>query len=96
MTFSTYMLRCADGKFYVGHTDDLERRIAEHQSGDFAGFTYKRRPVVLVWSESFQTRLDALETERQIKGWRREKKQALVDGDWQLMSELSRTAVSSG
>ena len=88
------MLRCADDSFYVGHTDDLDRRISQHQSGYFTGYTFKRRPIELVWSEDFQTRLDALSAEKQIKGWRREKKQALMNGDWELMSQLSRTSVS--
>jgi len=94
MAFWTYMLRCADDSFYVGHTDDLDRRISQHQSGYFTGYTFKRRPIELVWSEDFQTRLDALSAEKQIKGWRREKKQALMNGNWELMSQLSRTSVS--
>ncbi|MEM8696780.1 MAG: GIY-YIG nuclease family protein [Pseudomonadota bacterium] len=48
MPFWTYMLRCADDSFYVGHTDDLERRMGQHQSGHFTGYTYKRRPVEFV------------------------------------------------
>ena len=95
MQFWSYMLRCSDGQYYVGQTDDLERRIAQHQSGHFTGFTYKRRPVELVWSECFQTRAEALEVERQIKGWRRDKKQALINGDWELLSTLSRTGISN-
>ena len=57
--FHCYMLRCADGSYYAGHSDDLERRIAQHQSGAFTGYTYKRKPVELVWSDAFQTRDDA-------------------------------------
>ncbi len=69
MAFWVYLLRCADGKYYTGHTDDLERRVAEHQSGAFLGYTSKRRPVTLVWSEYFQTRTEALEAERVVGGW---------------------------
>jgi len=84
------MLQCADGHFYVGHSDNLEARVAAHQSGAFGGYTYRRRPVVLVWSETFGTREEALAAERHIKGWSRVKKRALIDGDWELISELSR------
>ena len=88
--FHCYMLRCADGGYYVGHTDDLPRRIAEHQSGFFTGYTYKRRPVELVWSDAFQTRDDAKAAEQRIKGWSRAKKEALIAGDWDRISELAR------
>ena len=90
MAFYAYILRCSDGSFYTGHTDDLEKRIAEHQSGQCSGYTESRRPVTLVWVQDFPTRYEALVTERQIKGWSRAKKQALIDGDWQRLSVLSR------
>src|SRR5438067_1156642 len=69
-----YLLRCADGSFYVGSAsgDDLTRRIAEHQSGYYHGYTSTRRPVTLVWSEHFLQITDAIAVERQIKGWSRE------------------------
>jgi len=89
MTFWAYMLHCSGGAFYVGHTDDLERRIAEHESGASPGFTRDKLPVTLVWSETFATRIDALETERRIKGWSRAKKMVLIRGDWQLVSKLA-------
>lgn len=81
MAFWTYMLRCADGHYYVGHTDDLDARMVAHQSGTLGGYTHSRRPVALVWSETFAVREEALAAERQIKGWSRAKKQALIDGD---------------
>lgn len=90
MAFYTYMLLCADGKYYVGHTDNLEARIGQHQSGMFGGYTLRRRPVELVWSEYFQTRLEALNVERQLKGWSKAKKAALAAGDWDRVSELAR------
>ncbi|WP_417622750.1 GIY-YIG nuclease family protein [Parasphingorhabdus sp.] len=90
MAFYVYILKCSDSSFYTGHTDNLEQRFAQHQSGFFTGYTYKRRPVELVWSEYFSTRYEALEAEKRIKGWTRAKKQALIDGDWELLSELSR------
>ncbi len=89
MPFWVYMLHCADGKYYVGHTDNLELRIAEHAAGSIGGFTATRRPVTVVFSEDFPTRDDALARERQLKGWSRAKKEALCRGDW---SEIQRLA----
>ena len=87
-----YMLRCADGSYYVGSAtgDDLTRRIAEHQSGAFPGYTSTRRPVELVWSEHFERITDAIAVERQIKGWGRAKKEALMRGDWQSIQQLAK------
>jgi tRNA/rRNA methyltransferase len=78
MNFWTYILRCADGTYYTGHTDDLERRFAQHQSGELTGYTHDRRPVELAWSENFQTRAEALDAELRIKNWSRAKKEALI------------------
>lgn len=85
------MLKCSDGHFYVGHTDNLESRIAGHQSGLIGGYTRSRRPVELVWHQEFATRDEALAAERQIKGWSRAKKQALIVGDCDLNSRLARS-----
>lgn len=85
------MLKCADGHYYVGHSDNLEARLAAHQSGSIGGYTQNRRPVELVWTETFGTRAEALAAERQIKGWSRAKKQALIAGNWDLISELARS-----
>ena len=84
------MLRCADGHYYVGHTDNLELRMAQHQSGMLGGYTLHRRPVELVWSQEFSSRYEALAAERQIKGWSRAKKEALIDGDWNEISQLAK------
>jgi len=89
MAFWTYMLRCADGRFYVGHTDNLELRMGQHQQGGFCDFTARRRPVALVWSEVMPTREEALAAERRLKGWTRAKKEALIRGDWQRISWLA-------
>jgi predicted GIY-YIG superfamily endonuclease len=93
MTFWVYILRCADGRFYAGQTDDLDRRIAEHRAGGFCDFTARRQPVEPVWSEAFGTRIEALETEQRIKRWSRAKKEALIAGDWARLHQL---AVSRG
>jgi predicted GIY-YIG superfamily endonuclease len=90
MSFYVYMLRCADGSYYVGHTDDLEKRLAAHQAGDIAGYTRPRRPVQLIFQEEFPSREDAFLRERQLKGWSRRKKEALVTGDWDDLERLSR------
>ncbi len=73
MTFWVYILRCADNSYYTGHTDNLEERIAKHQSGEIEGYTSTRLPVTLLFSEEFPTREEALACERQIKGWSRRK-----------------------
>jgi UPF0271 protein len=88
--FFAYMLRCSDGSFYTGHTDDLETRMAEHIAGIRDAYVAQRRPVELVWSCDFATRIEALERERQIKGWSREKKLALIAGDWDRLHVLAR------
>jgi len=93
MQIFVYMLRCRDGSYYVGLTrTGLDQRIADHHSGRFPGYTHARRPVELVWSADFQFLKDAIACERRIKGWRREKKEALIRGDHAALPELARTA----
>lgn len=94
MYFYAYLLLCNDGSYYAGHTDDLDHRIAQHQSGALGGYTAKRLPVRLVWSDRFSSRDDAFAAERQIKGWSRAKKEALIAGDWELISNLARNRQS--
>ena len=91
MPFYTYMLHCADRSFYVDHTDDLQTRVAQHEAGGIASYTQIRRPVKLVWSQEFSTRIEAIEAERQIKGWSRAKKLALIREDWDLISILAHS-----
>ena len=90
MAFYAYMLRCADGRYYTGHTDSLEPRLAQHNAGEGGDFTARRRPVTLVWSESFVTRDEAFAAERRVKGWSRAKKEALIAGDWDRLRHLAR------
>ena len=87
-----YMLRCADGSYYVGsaRSDDLSRRLSEHETGAYRGYTYKRRPVRLVWSEQFDRITDAIAAERKIKGWSRAKKEALIGGNWAEIKRLAK------
>jgi tRNA/rRNA methyltransferase len=96
MSFHTYMLRCADGSYYVGHTDALEQRVAQHQSGEITGYTQNRRPIRVVWCQDFGTRDEALAAEQQIKGWSRKKKEALIAGDWNLIRQLARKSFDTG
>jgi predicted GIY-YIG superfamily endonuclease len=72
--FYVYILRYSDGNYYTGHTDNLEKRMAEHQSGEYGGYASTRLPVQLRWSQDCATRLEALSAEQQIKGWSRKKK----------------------
>src|SRR2546428_8899961 len=83
------MVTCADQSIYTGHADNLEARLAAHNDGRFRGFTFTRRPVRLIFQTSFPTRQEAIEAERQIKGWSREKKLALAEGDRELLERLS-------
>ncbi len=96
MDFYVYILRCNDGSYYIGHTEDLELRMAQHASGELGGYTAKRLPVTLLWSESFPSRDDAFTAERQLKGWSRAKKEALMAGDWKLVSQLARNRAGKG
>ncbi|QOZ31333.1 GIY-YIG nuclease family protein [Bradyrhizobium sp. CCBAU 53421] len=92
MGIFVYMLRCADNSFYVGSAtgDDLTPRIEQHNSGAYPGYTFNRRPVVLVWSEYFDRITDGIAAERKIKGWSRAKKEALIRSDWSSVSRLAR------
>ena len=86
-----YMLRCRDGHYYVGSTRaSLDQQVAEHNAGVYDGYTASRRPVVLVYSESFERIEDAIASERRLKGWRRAKKEALIRGDFALLPDLAR------
>jgi putative endonuclease len=91
MSAHLYILRCADGSYYVGTArSGLETRIAEHQAGVFDGYTARRRPVTLLFQQHFERIEDAVAAERQVKGWRREKKEALIRGDFAALPDLSR------
>ena len=91
MSFWAYMLHCRGGAFYVGHTDDLDRRVAQHQAGECPGFTHDRLPVTLVWSEDFPTRDEARAAEHRLKGWSRARKMALIRSDWGAIQRLARS-----
>ncbi len=86
-----YILQCADDSYYVGHTVDLRRRVLAHNGGDGSTYTFKRRPVSLVYSEIAETEAAAVKRERQLKGWSRAKKKALIGGDASRLKRLSKS-----
>jgi putative endonuclease len=86
-----YILLCADESYYTGTTRaDLEYRVAQHNAGTYGGYTATRRPVTLVFAQSFDRVTDAIEAERQVKGWSRAKKEALIRGEFERLPELSK------
>ena len=85
-----YMLRCRDGSYYIGVTSEIEIRVAKHALGIHPdAYTFRRRPVKLVYSEVFSTPDEAIYVEKRLKGWSRAKKGALVRGDWNAIRELA-------
>jgi tRNA/rRNA methyltransferase len=94
--FIVYMLKCSDSSYYVGHTDDIQKRFLEHQSGKLLGYTFLRRPVNLVFLQSYKSRDEAIKAETQIKSWSRKKKEALIKGDFKLVSKHARKIYFSG
>jgi putative endonuclease len=90
-----YILRCADRSYYVGTArGSLEKRVGEHNSGVFGGYTAQRRPVELVFHQEFERITDAIAAERQVKGWRRAKKEALIAGDFDFLRALASRATA--
>ena len=86
-----YILHCADGSYYTGTARaGLEQRVAQHNAGTYGGYTAQRRPVTLVFSQWFDRITDAIEAERQVKGWSRAKKEVLIRGDFEQLPELSK------
>ena len=90
MSFYVYILRCADGSYYVGHTDDIDKRFWEHLEGFVTSYTRKRRPLELAYTEQFPAREEAKARERQLKGWSRAKKEALMKGNLTRLQALAR------
>ena len=86
-----YMLKCADGSFYVGSTRDVGRRVIAHNEGRGAVFTAKRRPVEFVFAERHKDMEEAVERERQLKRWSRAKKIALIEADFVGLRNLSKS-----
>ena len=84
-----YILECADGSYYTGSTNNLELRLAQHQAGEGANHTKKRLPVNLVYFEEFQRIDEAFYREKQVQGWSRKKKEALINGKYENLHDLA-------
>mgnify|MGYP000925884214 CR=1 FL=1 len=82
MAFYVYLLKCADGAYYTGHTDSPEVRLAAHRAALTDSWISKRLPVEVVFIDAVLTREEALAFEQQVKRWSRAKKEALIAGDW--------------
>jgi putative endonuclease len=85
-----YILLCSNGKYYTGSTIDLERRLIQHQNGEGSNFTKKYLPVELVYVEEFQRIDQAFYREKQIQGWNRLKKEALINGENNLLPGFAK------
>jgi len=85
-----YILECCDGSYYVGSTKDLKRRLSQHQEGIGANYTSKRLPVKLVYCEEYDRVDEAFYREKQVQGWRRAKREALINGESQLLPALAK------
>jgi putative endonuclease len=89
-TFYVYILKCNDGSYYTGITNDIERRITEHNARTSPdSYTFKRRPVELAFYETFNDFRIAEQWEKKLKGWSRKKKEALIERNWQKLKEYS-------
>jgi putative endonuclease len=95
--YYVYMLLCADYSFYVGVTNDVERRLAEHNIGwNPKCYTHERRPVTIAHASYFREIDQAIAWEKQLKGWSRKKKIALIGDDWATICKLARNGKRAG
>ncbi len=86
-----YILKCSDDSYYTGITSNLTKRIVEHQTGKHPdSYTFKRRPVTLVFNAEFTDITIAISTEKQIKKWSRKKKEALINGEFEKLPNLAK------
>ena len=85
-----YILLCADGSYYTGSTTDLERRLEQHQNGEGANHTKKRLPVSLLYYEEYSRIDEAFYREKQVQGWSRKKKEALIEGKSDLLPLVAK------
>lgn len=84
-----YILKCNDGSYYVGHTNNVDARLNAHMQGEDCEYTALRLPVILVYAKEFETRDEAFKVERQIKKWSRKKKEALVENKMDQLKQLA-------
>jgi putative endonuclease len=90
-----YILLCSNGQYYTGSTNNIERRLAQHQEGEGSNFTRKHLPVKLVYLEEFDRIDDAFHREKQVQGWSRKKKEALIKMQYEKLPELSKNRAST-
>lgn len=92
--YYAYILKYADNSYYTGVTNDIEERFRQHQSGyNERSYTYSRRPVELVFQYEFNDIHQAIAFEKQVKGWNRKKKEAIINGEWDKLPELSMNSI---
>ncbi len=90
LNFYVYILKCSDGTFYTGHTDNLEKRIAEHEANTYECYTSTRLPIEVVFAQEFAAREEAIEAEQKIKKWGQRKKEILIHKGWEGLVELRK------
>ena len=96
-TYFVYIIKCSDNSYYTGFTNNLQRRLQEHHSGKNKDcYTFDKRPIELMWFETFNDVLNAIETEKKIKGWTRIKKEALIAEDWDKLILYSKNYTEFG
>ena len=88
-----YILKCKDNSYYVGHTDNIDQRISEHNENKFKCYTSSRLPIEVLFVQSFASRDEAFNAERQVKKWNRQKKEALMQSDWDQLSLLAKKKI---
>lgn len=95
--FYVYIVQCRDDSFYIGVTSNLTKRLIDHNSGIYpSAYTYKRRPVTLKWFEQFTDAVIAFQFEKQLKGWSRRKKIALIEENWEKVVKYSKNYTEYG
>lgn len=88
--YYVYILKCSDNSYYTGMTNNINRRLIEHQKGiNTECYTYKRRPVELVFCTEFNEVFQAIAFEKQVKGWSRKKKEAIINDRWDDLKKLA-------
>ncbi len=96
-TYYVYILLCSDNSYYTGITNNIDKRLVEHNNNlDKKSYTFSRRPVKVVYQETFQNPNDAIMWEKRIKGWSRKKKEALIKGDFEELKKLSNKKNHTG
>jgi putative endonuclease len=89
-TYYVYVLKCSDNSYYTGVTNNLEKRFSEHEEGhNPKSYTFSRRPLGLMFFETFNNPTDAIAFEKKVKGWSRKKKEALIERNWDKLKQLS-------